>query len=113
MGSDRLHLLCSHERPRRDGSVDCGHSFSSSGVQSVAIGSERGLTPMWKRRRTWLLLLAVVGLTLAGLYESVTHVGRGWLRGEAFFQARPTSYWRIGIDEWVVDFESPENSRLV
>ena len=53
---------------------------------------------MWKRRRTWLLLLAVVGLTLAGLYESVTHVGRGWLRGEAFYQGRPTSYWRVLVE---------------
>jgi hypothetical protein len=55
---------------------------------------------MWKRRRTWLLLLAVVGLTIAGLYEYVTHVGRGWLCGEAFFDGRPTSYWAAEIQQW-------------
>jgi len=65
---------------------------------------------MWKRRRTWLLLLAVVGLTFASLYESVTHVGRGWLRGEAFFDGRPTSYWVTRCDEWLERFESPEDA---
>jgi hypothetical protein len=55
---------------------------------------------MWKRRRTWLLLLAVVGLTLAFLYESMTHVGRGWLCGEAFYHGRPTSYWADEIQQW-------------
>jgi hypothetical protein len=33
-------------------------------------------------------------LASAALYESVTGVGRAWWRGEAFYQYRPTSYWR-------------------
>ena len=57
---------------------------------------------MWNRRRTWLLLLAVIGLTFAGLYEYVSHVGRGWLRGEAFFEKRPTSFWRQELERWEV-----------
>ncbi len=64
---------------------------------------------MWKRRRTWLLLLAVVGLTFAGLYEHVTHAGRGWLRGEAFYQGRPTSYWRVLVELDLRD--DPKNLR--
>jgi hypothetical protein len=55
---------------------------------------------MWKRRRIWFALLVVVILTVAGLYESITHVGRGWLRGEAFYQGRPTSYWAEEIQQW-------------
>lgn len=57
---------------------------------------------MSKRRRCWLLLLAVVSLTFTGLYESVTHVGCGWLRGEAFFEGRPTSWWRRELECWEV-----------
>jgi hypothetical protein len=34
----------------------------------------------------------LIGLTLAGLYEYATRVGRGWLCGEAFFDGRPTSF---------------------
>lgn len=64
---------------------------------------------MWKRRRTGLLLLAVVGLMFAGLYEADTYVGRGWLRGEAFFQGRPTSYWRGLIELDLRD--DPKNLR--
>lgn len=53
---------------------------------------------MWKRHKWILIGLALfIGLTLAGLYESATHVGRGWLRGEAFFDGRPTSWWREAV----------------
>lgn len=48
---------------------------------------------MWTRRRTWLLLAALVGVALAVYFEP-THCVRGWLRGEAFFDGRPTSWWR-------------------
>ncbi|MBI2805970.1 MAG: hypothetical protein HYX68_13400 [Planctomycetes bacterium] len=55
-----------------------------------------------------MLLAAVVLLTLGILYECATHVGRGWLRGEAFFDGRPTSYWRLRCDEWLDRFDTPE-----
>ena len=58
----------------------------------------------WLRR--FLIAVALVGLILAILYECATHVGRGWLRGEAFFAGRPTSYWRYQIDVWVTNYES-------
>ena len=43
----------------------------------------------WLRRV--LVAVVFVGLTLGVLYECATHVGRGWLRGEAFYDGRPTS----------------------
>ncbi len=47
-----------------------------------------------KKRRTILIgLLTTVLLTLACWFEP-THCVRGKLRGEAFFDDRPTSYWR-------------------
>jgi hypothetical protein len=48
---------------------------------------------MWKRGRYWILLIAVVGVALAAYFEP-TRCVRGWLCGEAFFDGRPTSYWR-------------------
>src|SRR5580693_2214479 len=48
---------------------------------------------MWKRCRIWLLLVALIGVALAVYFEP-SHCVRGWLWGEAFFDGRPTSYWR-------------------
>jgi hypothetical protein len=47
----------------------------------------------WKSRRTWVGLLALFCVALAAFFEP-THYVRGWLWGEAFFDGRPTSYWR-------------------
>ena len=41
----------------------------------------------------------VVGLLYFSLFEASTHVVRGWLRGEAFYDGRPTSYWRALIED--------------
>jgi hypothetical protein len=60
-------------------------------IEAVA---QRTVDPnMWKRRRTWLLLAALIGIALAVYFEP-SHCVRGWLWGEAFFDGRPTSYWR-------------------
>jgi hypothetical protein len=48
---------------------------------------------MLRKRRTWLLLIALIGVALAVYFEP-SHCVRGWLWGEAFFDGRPTSYWR-------------------
>ena len=48
---------------------------------------------MWKRRRTWILTIALAGTALAVYFEP-SHCVRGWLWGEAFYDGRPTSYWR-------------------
>jgi hypothetical protein len=39
------------------------------------------------------LLIAFVGVALTVYFEP-SHCVRGWLWGEAFFDGRPTSYWR-------------------
>jgi hypothetical protein len=59
------------------------------------------------RRRFWLFIASVslAGIAAFGLYEYSTHVGRGWLRGEAFYQGRPTSYWAFRCDAWLDRFE--------
>jgi hypothetical protein len=62
----------------------------------------------WLRRI--LIAAALVGLTFGVLYECATHVGRGWLFGEAFYEGRPTSYWRSRIDRWVALLGSPEEA---
>lgn len=47
----------------------------------------------WKHRRPWVALLALFAALLAVYFEP-THCVRGWLHGEAFYDGRPTSYWR-------------------
>jgi hypothetical protein len=46
-----------------------------------------------KKRRLLLMSAAVTGVLLAAYFEP-SHCVRGWLWGEAFFDGRPTSYWR-------------------
>jgi hypothetical protein len=53
-----------------------------------------------KRLHRILFVSLVASLGLAAGYEYATHVGRGWLRGEAFFQGRPTSAWRDELERW-------------
>ncbi len=54
---------------------------------------------MLRRRRTWFLLIALIGVALAVYFEP-SHCVRGWLRGEAFYDGRPTSYWAAEIEQW-------------
>jgi hypothetical protein len=63
---------------------------------------------MKKWLRGTLLAALAAGLLSGALYEYATHVGRGWLHGEAFFQGRPTSYWRSVIVDWVDRFDAPD-----
>jgi hypothetical protein len=44
-------------------------------------------------RKRWLLPIALIPVALAVYFEP-THSVRGWLHGEAFYDGRPTSYWR-------------------
>jgi hypothetical protein len=52
------------------------------------------------KRRNALLGGAAVVLAAAALLESTTHLGRGWWRGEAFYQNRPASWWRGELEQW-------------
>jgi len=59
---------------------------------------------MWKRCRYWFLLAALIGVAFAVYFEP-TRCVRGWLWGEAFFDGRPTSYWRNVIE---ADIRGPD-----
>jgi len=52
--------------------------------------------------KKWLgfaaMSLLLVALAYGIVFEVSTHVGRGWLRGEAFYEGRPTSYWRSVVE---------------
>jgi hypothetical protein len=63
---------------------------------------------MWKRCRIWLSLLAL-GVALAVYFEP-SHCVRGWLWGEAFYDGRPTSYWRPHCDEWLERWDKVEDA---
>lgn len=56
---------------------------------------------MLKRRRFWLALAALIGV-LSLVYFEPSHCVRGWLHGEAFFEGRPTSWWRGEFERWEV-----------
>ncbi|MSQ95752.1 MAG: hypothetical protein EXR98_14520 [Gemmataceae bacterium] len=62
----------------------------------------------WLRRT--LLAAVLVALPLGILYELATHVGRGWINGEAWYEGRPTSYWRAHCDEWLLRFDTAEEA---
>jgi hypothetical protein len=48
---------------------------------------------MLNRRIVWFLLISLLGVALAVYFEP-TRCVRGWVWGEAFFDGRPSSYWR-------------------
>ena len=51
-----------------------------------------------KRPLRWLLVLAILAAFVVWLEP--TRIVWGWLRGEAFYDGRPTSYWRAEIARW-------------
>jgi hypothetical protein len=65
---------------------------------------------MWKHRRTWLLIAALIGVTLAVYFEP-SHCVRGWLWGETFFDGRPTSYWRSVIEAEISETDLVDDGR--
>src|SRR6266542_6214518 len=60
---------------------------------------------MTKRR---LLRWSLILLTFAAfaVWLESTRVVWGWLRGEAFYQGRPTSYWRQEFPNWQTKLQS-------
>ena len=53
-----------------------------------------------RRKRLWICL-ALLTITLAVVcWFEPTGVVRGWLRGEAFYQGRPTNYWSRELERW-------------
>jgi hypothetical protein len=46
----------------------------------------------------WSLILVI--LAAFAVWLEPTRVVWGWLRGEAFYQGRPTSWWHKELDKW-------------
>jgi hypothetical protein len=65
---------------------------------------------MKRRLRIYLVAVIAIGVAYGALYEYFTHVGRGWVFGEAHYQGRPTSYWRVHCDDWLDRFDTPEDA---
>jgi hypothetical protein len=59
---------------------------------------------MRKRLRISVCVLAALAVALA-IYFEPTHCVRGWLWGDAFFQGRPTSWWRAELDWWEISVQ--------
>ena len=69
---------------------------------------EAKITIMTKRRLLrWSLLFVILGAFAVWLEP--TRVVWGWLRGEAFYQGRPTSYWRNEIAQWSIVLASSKS----
>jgi hypothetical protein len=62
---------------------------------------------MHKRCKFWIPLLLVATAGLGLVFELESHLLRGWLNGEAFYDGRPTSYWRAAVENWVNRFPEP------
>jgi hypothetical protein len=67
-----------------------------------------------KRRRLVRLLALLAVLAALTVWLEPTRVVWGWLRGEAFYQGRPTSYWAERIRPWQLpdDFRTNINMAL-
>jgi hypothetical protein len=66
---------------------------------------------MSKRRLIrWSLILAILAAFVVWLEP--TRVVWGWVRGEAFYQGRPTSYWRAKCDDWIERFDDQNSLTL-
>ena len=55
-----------------------------------------------KRKLRWLLMLVI--LVAFGVWLEPTRVVWGWLRGEAFYEGRPTSWWEHELANWYLSF---------
>src|SRR5688572_28154738 len=65
-----------------------------------------------KRRRLKLVCLLLAILTALAVWLEPTRVVWGWLRGEAFYQGRPTTWWRTELNRWERQLWGGEPNRL-
>jgi hypothetical protein len=56
-----------------------------------------------RRRMRILLVILAATIVLVAVYFEPSHCVRGWLWGEAFFEGRPTSYWRALIENEIAE----------
>jgi hypothetical protein len=63
--------------------------------------------------KTWLRILITcieAAVVLTVVYFEPTHCVRGVLWREAFYEGKPTSYWRERIERWMAQYSSPEEA---
>src|SRR5687768_6652762 len=53
------------------------------------------------RRRSYLLVVLLL-FAIFAVWLEPTRVVWGWLRGEAFYEGRPTSWWAMELNRWDV-----------
>ncbi len=58
---------------------------------------------MFRRWKIWMLAFCLLVIVLCGLESQ--RILTGWLRGEAFYRGRPTSYWRERLERWYLILE--------
>lgn len=66
--------------------------------------------------KSWLRLLIAgieAAIVLAAIYFEPTYCVRGKMWGEAFFEDRPTSYWRDRIDRWMLQFDNADQAAAI
>lgn len=54
---------------------------------------------MLSKKRLWIAIVLVI-ILLSLLFPPVYWRAIGYIRGEAFYKGRPTSYWHIELKEW-------------
>ncbi|MBI3409868.1 MAG: hypothetical protein HY040_16135 [Planctomycetes bacterium] len=52
------------------------------------------------KRKRFVVFLLVLVVVAFGIWLEPTRVAWGWLRGEAFYQGRPTSWWSSELRKW-------------
>jgi hypothetical protein len=62
---------------------------------------------MTTKRRLLRWSLILVALAAFAIWLEPTRVVWGWLRGEAFYQGRPTSYWAAELAHWDMPVHPP------
>src|SRR5262249_13736461 len=73
--------------------------------QSVAPGT----SPMNKRTIVFASIGAILAIAVLGAFLDPTRTVWGYLRGDKFYQNRPTSYWRTVVaGEEYSELQSPE-----
>jgi hypothetical protein len=79
-----------------------------SRLLSLLFGSLRGSDAVKRRLRIVVFLLAALAFALA-VYTEPSQCVCGWLCGEAFFEGRPTSWWRAELDRWEISVQPQED----
>ena len=59
-----------------------------------------------------MIVVGILALLAAGAWFEPTHVVRGWIRGEQFFQGRPVSWWHQQLLSTEQDNENSARLRL-